>query len=488
MNEDCGRLASAPLVRKSCEQGGLVMAIDPNNPFNFSYPPGQNFWGTAQLSGAPNQNTHGATHSWSSISAGTFNTADNFFAGSGTDASSSPFNYGNSLSGFAGPGDSYVSSLPDIPSPVSPTANGGSGQSGPDSLGDVTVVNTAVGLNPTFAADNVFGGTGSIGLYGRSRGTGFSIGVMGQTSNGCGMLGLATDENSRSLGIGVVGRSMGGHETEAEGPDELMASAIGVLGQSALGTGVRGHGGPLLPIPVAMNITVQTTPGNEAVIDLTLGSSGVPTSANIVASPPDGTLTGPPSTEVAFQPNPSLTAGKEVSFEYTLTNAGGTSQPATVTIVIVPDSDTGPLPPVAVPPQSEKVAVSPIGGVFSSGQLGSQRIPLIGKSSKAKPAVLQQVSQAASAQLQLVPFVSLSDKNPPKLPVAGQIGDLFLCVIEIQKGADVPIEPAAQLWICTGYEQDKATGSALPRWQPVQMGVSPLAGGTPIPLTATPWA
>jgi hypothetical protein len=267
------------------------MAINPNNPFNFSYPPGQNFWGTAQLSGTANQNTHGATHSWSSISAGTFNTADNFFEGSGTDASSSPFNYGNSLSGYAGPGDSYVSSLPDIPSPISPTANGGSGQSGPDSLGDVTVVNTAVGFNPTFAADNVFGGTGSIGLYGRSRGFLFSIGVMGQSSNGCGMLGLATDENAQSLGIGVVGRSVGGEATEAQPVEEVLASPIGVLGQSALGAGVRGHGGPLLPIPFAFNLIVETTPTTPVDIDLSLGASGFPTSANVITSPADGMVT-----------------------------------------------------------------------------------------------------------------------------------------------------------------------------------------------------
>jgi hypothetical protein len=156
-----------------------------------------------------------------------------------------------------------------------------------------------------------------------------------------------------------------------------------------------------------------------------------------------------------------------------------------VTILVV---TANPKSPVALP-ASEKIAASAIGGVFSSGRLGSQQIPVNnGGSGKGKAAVLQQVSQTAVAQLQLTPFVSLSDKSPPKLPIAGQIGEMFLCVIEIQKGADVPSEPAAQLWICTGYEQDKATGDALPRWQPVQMGVSPLAGGTPIPLTATPWA
>jgi hypothetical protein len=93
--------------------GGLVMAINPNNPFNFAYPPGQNFWGTPQLAGeSAEPDTHGATHSWSSISAGTFNTADNYFAGSGTDAGSSPFNYGNSLSGYDGSAYMVVAAEP----------------------------------------------------------------------------------------------------------------------------------------------------------------------------------------------------------------------------------------------------------------------------------------------------------------------------------------------------------------------------------------
>jgi hypothetical protein len=460
------------------------MAIDPNNPFNFVYFSNQNYWGTAQLSGTGDQTTHGATHSYSSISAGVFNTADNCGNNPATGANS-PYNYGQSPSGYTGPGNSYVAP---VSGPFGYGANGGSGQNGPDQSGDVTVINTAVAFNPTFAADNIFDGGGAIGLYGRSRGTGFSIGVMGQSSIGCGMLGLATDENSQSLGIGVVGRSMGGEETELQGPDELMASPICVLGQSALGTGVRGHGGPLLAILFARNLIINM-PADEGVqtINLAQGATGSPTSANIVTSPPssDGMFgLSPASTQAFFDPNPSLTVGTEISFEYTLNNAAGTSQPATVTIVIATELSG----PFVLP--TEPIAVSPIGGVFSSGQLASQQIPLSGGSGKAKGAVLQQVSQGPVAQLQLVPFVSLSDKNAPKLPIAGEIGDLFLCVIQTQQvvGTDSPSEPAAQLWICTGYVRDKAGAAALPRWQPVQMGVSPLAGGTPIPLTATPWA
>ena len=468
------------------------MAIDPNNPFNFAYPPGENFWGAAQLAsgGGAEPTTHGATHSWSSISAGVYNTADNFFSGSGTDAGSSPFNYGNSLSGYDGPGNSYVASIPNLPSPISPTANGGSGQSGPDSLGDVTVVNTAVGRNPTFAADNVFGGAGSIGLYGRSRGASFSIGVMGQSSTGCGILGLATDENSKSRGIGVVGRSVGGQATEVQPVEDVMAAAIGVLGQATDGSGVRGHGGPLLQIPFAADLLVQTTTNVSAQFDLALGAVGSPVSANIVPPPPaaDGTLTppAPGATLVDFQPAASSTAGKETSFQYTLTNAAGTSQPAAVTVAIVA---ANPAAPVALPAGLRmQVSPSPLGGMFSAGRLESQQIPLGGLTGKAMGAVLQQVSSDSSAQLQLVPFVSFSETNPPKLPLAGQVGDLFLCVIQTQRPtSDTPQRAAAQLWICTGYVQDKTTGNALPQWQPVQMGVTALSGGTAVPLSATPW-
>jgi hypothetical protein len=297
------------------------------------------------------------------------------------------------------------------------------------------------------------------------------------------MLGLATDENSEARGIGIVGRSVGGEAAEAQPVEDVMALPIGVLGQSALGTGVRGHGGPLLPIPFAMNLIVETTPNVPVQFDLSLGASGFPTSANIITSPPDGTLTQAGTTLVDFQPGAILTAGKETSFQYTLTNAAGTSEPATVTIVIVA---ANPHAPVALP-ASEEIAVSPIGGVFSSGQLGSQQIPLSSGSGKTRGAVLQQVCRAAVAQLQLVPFVSLSDENAAKLPTTGQIGDLFLCVIAThQATSDTPLKTAAQLWICTGYVQG-ASGKAIPQWQPVQMGVSPLAGGTAIPLTATPW-
>jgi len=141
---------------------------------------------------------------------------------------------------------------------------------GPDAFGDVTVLNTAVGYNATFAGDNIFTGEGSIGLFGRSRGTDFSIGVLGQSSRGSGVYGLATEEFPSSSpcapahGIGVVGRSMGGVKVERVSVERMVGEPIGVLGQSTTGPGVRGHSGPLFSPPVsddALHPVTNASPG-----------------------------------------------------------------------------------------------------------------------------------------------------------------------------------------------------------------------------------
>lgn len=196
-----------------------TMKINPDNPFNFptNFPPD---WMTGQ-----GGQGSGGTDTYDDLQVGANNTADNNYDGSGGDAGSSPYN----------------------------ATNGGDGN-GNDVYGDVTVVNTAVGYNATFAGDNIFRGKGSIGLFGRSRGTDFSIGVMGQSSKGCGIYGMATDEKPNkpldqpSHGIGVVGRSMGGIAPEEICVEQIMGEPIGVLGHSANGPGVRGHGGPLLTL------------------------------------------------------------------------------------------------------------------------------------------------------------------------------------------------------------------------------------------------
>ncbi|MGC2638799.1 MAG: S53 family peptidase [Acidobacteriaceae bacterium] len=200
----------------------VTIPVDVNNPFNFSYPPGENGWAVGQ--------GYGASDSFDSLDVGQYNTADNF-------------------GGQYGPYGAI---------------NHGDGD-GPDLYGDVTVLNTAVGYNATFAGDNIFTGEGSIGLYGRSRGSDFSIGVLGQSSTGAGLYGLATDENPSASpcepahGIGVVGRSMGGLSPEGVSVERMVGEPIGVLGQSTTGPGVRGHGGPLFMPPAGPNTSLPVT-------------------------------------------------------------------------------------------------------------------------------------------------------------------------------------------------------------------------------------
>jgi kumamolisin len=186
--------------------------VNPNNPFNFpcNFPPS---WMIGQGQGANDTND--------GLSVGQQNTADNY----GTP--SSPYD------------------------PI----NGGDG-SGPDFFGDVTLLNTAVGYGATFAGDNIYSGKGSIGVFGRSRGNDFSMGVLGQSSKGSAVYGLATDDQpitppvQPSHGIGVVGRSMGGVEPERISVERMVGEPVGVLGHATTGPGVRGHSGPLFTPPV----------------------------------------------------------------------------------------------------------------------------------------------------------------------------------------------------------------------------------------------
>ncbi len=274
----------------------MKKAIVPNDPFGWTpiYAKfGINFWATGELSDPTN--THGANASYQNLCVGVFNTADNFSVNSGgTNAGSSLFN--TSPLGYVGPGNSYAPTYtPVAPStafntPSNPATgnisnNDNGNQSGPDLLGDVTVLNTAVAFNAVFAADNTYTGQGSIGLYGRSRGSDFSIGVLDQSPFGCAVYGLALGVVDAGLtktatevelfqgqikgyppfGVGVVGRSMGGEPTEKDSAansisvENIVQQAIGVLGHSTSGPGVRGHGGTLLPKPY-MGDPLSSTP------------------------------------------------------------------------------------------------------------------------------------------------------------------------------------------------------------------------------------
>jgi hypothetical protein len=115
---------------------------------------------------------------------------------------------------------------------------------------DCTYVYNNSPNNAVLVADNQSTGNGAVGLFGRSRGSSWSIGVAGECVNGCAVYGIATGEVSQQ-GIGVVGRSMGGIATETLPLEEVVGEPVGVLGHSANGPGVRGHGGPLLKQPQA---------------------------------------------------------------------------------------------------------------------------------------------------------------------------------------------------------------------------------------------
>jgi hypothetical protein len=235
-----------------------AMPIDPNNPFGLSYAGTENSstglmnaWG----SGQQDNQQKGGTDTFDSLNVGTSNTADNW--GEMT-------------------GDKTYDDL-----------NGGTGNGNGGGFGDPTIVNTAVCFNPTFIGDNFYQHSGSIGLYGRSRGLpapnensrGFCFGVMGQSSSSCGVFGMVTQElvpnplplgpQPPATGIGVVGRAMDSNLSETYplhpelGPlsvEYIMGQQIGVLGHAFRGPGVRGHGsgpllpatGPILPFPVVM--------------------------------------------------------------------------------------------------------------------------------------------------------------------------------------------------------------------------------------------
>jgi hypothetical protein len=138
------------------------------------------------------------------------------------------------------------------------------GQFNTANVHDCTYVYNNSPNNAVFVADNQSTGNGAVGLFGRSRGSTWSIGVAGETVNGSAVYGIATGEVP-SQGIGVVGRSMNGIATETLPTERVVGEPIGVLGHSAVGPGVRGHGGPLLKQPDA-GVTlppVEAAPGGS---------------------------------------------------------------------------------------------------------------------------------------------------------------------------------------------------------------------------------
>jgi kumamolisin len=105
--------------------------------------------------------------------------------------------------------------------------------------------------NAVLAADNFTNTGGGVGVYGRCRGIGGSIGVAGVSSIGCGVYGICGGTATSPRAVGVVGRALGGLATEYLPIEDLVGEAVGVLGHATYGLGVRGHGGTLLKQPQA---------------------------------------------------------------------------------------------------------------------------------------------------------------------------------------------------------------------------------------------
>lgn len=122
-----------------------------------------------------------------------------------------------------------------------------------------TWINTPCTRNATLFVENRAFTDGGVGLFGRSRSVARSIGVAGESDSGCGVYGIATFGSA----IGVAGRSMGGVEVEDDGLEAVVGEPVGVLGHSTVGTGVRGHGGPLATLAqgVAPPPPVPAKPG-----------------------------------------------------------------------------------------------------------------------------------------------------------------------------------------------------------------------------------
>ena len=116
--------------------------------------------------------------------------------------------------------------------------------------------------------------------------------------------------------------------------------------------------------PVAVPETATTTANTPVAIDLTAGASGNPTSAALVGTPAGGTVTGFPATTVTFTPTTDFSG--VASFQFTLTNAFGTSNTATATITVAKGS-----PPVAVPEAASTSAGTPVTIDLSKGASGN---------------------------------------------------------------------------------------------------------------------
>ena len=86
--------------------------------------------------------------------------------------------------------------------------------------------------------------------------------------------------------------------------------------------------------PVAVNHSAKTNVNTTVEINLAAGAKGHPTSAAPIGLPSNGTVSGYPGTTVIYAPATNYTGSD--SFQFTLSNAGGTSNTATASVTVSP--------------------------------------------------------------------------------------------------------------------------------------------------------
>ncbi len=130
---------------------------------------------------------------------------------------------------------------------------------------------------------------------------------------------------------------------EAAGDHDFTVTATDAMGfaQAAAYTLEVGT-----PVPVVQPKTAETIGGQSVTIDVTQGAIGVDIISVSVASPPSNGVAVVQGLTIIYTANPDF-SGTD-SFTYTVSNAGGASTPATVTITVAPALTTGPEKTVTV--------------------------------------------------------------------------------------------------------------------------------------------
>jgi len=108
----------------------------------------------------------------------------------------------------------------------------------------------------------------------------------------------------------------------------------------------------IIALPPVASAVSQTVAYNSSANSITLSATNTPTSVAVSANPSHGTATAS-GTAITYTPTTGYYGAD--SFQYTATNAGGTSSPATATITISPPT----------------LLASPIAGALTTGTVGT---------------------------------------------------------------------------------------------------------------------